>query len=186
MWRIKNQPSNSTSCNDNALRRLVLVASRLYRGLQEASSFSIWDCTLKGYFERGIYFEGPNCVWRAWKTSILNTGPPRSPWKLWGTWKSVLWNWFGKWGAGGDQTGGQVELEWGGFGHQTLVKGRLANMGGHFLRGQKTSPPCLLLTKHGFLTNTQTSPDHHHHHQSSPCAWSGFGRPFILSTWKWI
>ena len=29
MGRIKNQPSNSTSCNDNALRLLVLVLGRL-------------------------------------------------------------------------------------------------------------------------------------------------------------
>ena len=59
MWRIKNQPSNSTSCSDNALvRLLVLVASRLYWGLQVMSSFSIWGCVLKGFFEIDI-------IWRA-------------------------------------------------------------------------------------------------------------------------
>ena len=58
MWRIKNRPSNSTSCSDNALRSLVLVAGKLHWGLQVTSSFSIWGCVLKGCFERGI-------LWRA-------------------------------------------------------------------------------------------------------------------------
>ena len=56
MWRIKNQPSNSTSCSDNALRLLVLMAGTLNWGLQVMSSFSIWGCVLKGYFERGIFW----------------------------------------------------------------------------------------------------------------------------------
>jgi len=55
MWSIKNQPSNSISCTDNALRLLVLAAGILYWGLQGTSSFSIWDCVLKGCFERGIF-----------------------------------------------------------------------------------------------------------------------------------
>jgi hypothetical protein len=55
MWRIKNQPSNSTSWSDNTLRLLVLVAGILYWGLQVTSSFSIWGCILKGCFERGIF-----------------------------------------------------------------------------------------------------------------------------------
>jgi hypothetical protein len=72
MWEIKNQPSNSTSCSDNALRLLVLVAGRLYWGLQVTSPFSIWGCVVKGCFERGMLsFEGPNHVWRALKTSIF-------------------------------------------------------------------------------------------------------------------
>jgi hypothetical protein len=42
MWGIKNQPSNSTSCNDNALRLFVLGVGRLHWGLQvTSSSFSI-------------------------------------------------------------------------------------------------------------------------------------------------
>ena len=57
MWRIKNQPSKSTSCRDNALRLLVLLMSILYRGLQVTSSFSIWRCVPKGCFERGIIFQ---------------------------------------------------------------------------------------------------------------------------------
>ena len=56
MWRIENQPSNSTSCSDNALCLLVLVAGRLYRGLQVTSSFSILGCVLKGCFEGGIFW----------------------------------------------------------------------------------------------------------------------------------
>ena len=71
MWRIKNWPSDSTSYSDNALRLLVLVVGKVYWGLQVTSSFSIWGCILKGCFERCI-FEGPNRVWRALKTSILN------------------------------------------------------------------------------------------------------------------
>jgi hypothetical protein len=58
MWRIKSQPSNPTSCSDNALRLLVLETCILYWGFQVMSSFSIWGCILKGYFERGI-------LWRA-------------------------------------------------------------------------------------------------------------------------
>ena len=59
MWRINNQPSNSTSGSDNALRLLVLGTCISYWGLQVTSSFSIWGCVLKGCFERGIIF------WRA-------------------------------------------------------------------------------------------------------------------------
>ena len=56
MWRFKNQPSNSTSCSDNALHLLILVAGRLYWGLQLTSSFPIWGCILKGCFERYIFW----------------------------------------------------------------------------------------------------------------------------------
>jgi hypothetical protein len=56
MWKIKNQPSNSTSCSDNVLRLLVLVVGKLYWGLQVTSSFSIWGCILKGCFERGTFW----------------------------------------------------------------------------------------------------------------------------------
>ena len=57
MWRIKNQPSNSASCSDNALvRLLVLVVGRLNWGLQvTSSSFSIRGWVLKGCFERRIF-----------------------------------------------------------------------------------------------------------------------------------
>ena len=73
MWCIKNEPSNSTSCIDNVLRLLVLVAGRLYWELKVTSSFSIWGCIWRVVL-RDVYFEGPNRVWRALKTSILNTG----------------------------------------------------------------------------------------------------------------
>ena len=56
MWRIKNQPSKSISCSDNALCLLVLVAGISYWGLQVTSSFSIWGCIMKGCFERGIFW----------------------------------------------------------------------------------------------------------------------------------
>ena len=57
MWRIKNQPSNSTSCSDNALRLLVLVLGKLYWGLQVTSSFSICGCILKGWFGGGTFWK---------------------------------------------------------------------------------------------------------------------------------
>ena len=57
MWRIKNQPSNSTSCSDNTLHLLVLAMGRLCWGLQVTSSpFSIEGCVLKGCFERSIFW----------------------------------------------------------------------------------------------------------------------------------
>jgi hypothetical protein len=56
IWRVRNQPSNSTSCNDNALHLLVRVVGKLHWGLQvTTSSCSIWGCILKGCFERGIF-----------------------------------------------------------------------------------------------------------------------------------
>ena len=56
MWRIKNQPSNSTSCSDNALSLLVLVVGWLYWELQVTSSFSTWGCVLKGCFARDMFW----------------------------------------------------------------------------------------------------------------------------------
>ena len=56
IWRIKNQPPDSTSCSDNALHLLVLVAGRLCWRLQVTSSFSIWGCVLEGSFVRGIFW----------------------------------------------------------------------------------------------------------------------------------
>ena len=52
MWKIKNQPSNSTSCRDSALHLLVLVAGILCWGLQVTPSFWIWGCVLRGFFWR--------------------------------------------------------------------------------------------------------------------------------------
>ena len=56
MWIIKNQPSNSTSCSDNAIHLLVLVANILYWGLQVTSLFSNWGCVSKGCFGGGIFW----------------------------------------------------------------------------------------------------------------------------------
>ena len=56
MWITKNQPSNSTSCSDNAIRLLILVARIWYWGLQVTSSFLVWGCVLKGCSERGIFW----------------------------------------------------------------------------------------------------------------------------------
>ena len=44
-------------CSDNALRLLVLVASKLYWALQVTSSISIWGCVLKGCFKSGIFWK---------------------------------------------------------------------------------------------------------------------------------
>ena len=71
MWRIKNLPSKSTSCSDNALCFMVVVADILYWGHQATSSFSIWVAFWKVVL-REVYFEGPYYIWRALKTSILN------------------------------------------------------------------------------------------------------------------
>jgi hypothetical protein len=44
--------------SDNALRLLALVVDILYWGLQVMSSFSIWGCILKGYFDRWYILKG--------------------------------------------------------------------------------------------------------------------------------
>jgi hypothetical protein len=86
MWRIKNWPSNSISCSDNALRLLVLVVGILCRGLELKSSFSIWGCVSKGFFwERyilkgQIVFEGywrlqPCTLHGSWDLHNFTFGP---------------------------------------------------------------------------------------------------------------
>ena len=63
MWKkIKNQPSNSTSCSDNALARLLVLVVG-----QVTSSFSIWCCVLKGCFERGIFSNGQIAFEEHWR-----------------------------------------------------------------------------------------------------------------------
>ena len=62
MRRIKNQPSNSTSCSDNALRLLVLVAGILHWGLWVYVFFFNSRLCHEGLFLREVYFEGPNHV----------------------------------------------------------------------------------------------------------------------------
>ena len=82
MWRNKNQPSNSTSCSDNALSLLVLVAGRAdyiedfkWR-LHFEFGVAFWRVVL-----REVYFESPSHVWRALKTSILNTDAVLLKWE---------------------------------------------------------------------------------------------------------
>jgi hypothetical protein len=122
MWSIKNQPSNSMSCSDNALHLLILVAGILYWGLQGTSSFSIWDCVLKGCFERSIfwraklYFKGIEDSWTLhaipWCCRDLfvliairwrEVPKPRElhqeflacfGWESYNASSSVAWNWF--------------------------------------------------------------------------------------------
>jgi hypothetical protein len=91
MWRIKNQPSNCISCNDNALHLLVLVVAILYWGLQVTSSFSTEGCVLKGCFQRGIICRAKTrlkgikdfnletfltvpCHWQSWVKNIKPEG----------------------------------------------------------------------------------------------------------------
>ena len=72
MWRIKNQPSRANSCSDSALRlsgscggQIISSTSSDVFILQFGVAF--WRVVL-----REVYFEGPNRVWRALKTSIWN------------------------------------------------------------------------------------------------------------------
>ena len=75
MWRIENQPPNFTSCSDDVLVcLLVLVVGWLHWGvLRVTSSISILGLRFEGFVLREVYFEGLDHVWRALKTSILNT-----------------------------------------------------------------------------------------------------------------
>jgi hypothetical protein len=77
MWKIKNQPSNSTSCSDNALLLLVLMVGKLtytedFKWCLHFR-FGVAFCRV---VLREVYFEGPNRIWRALKTSTSNTGNP--------------------------------------------------------------------------------------------------------------
>jgi len=108
MWRIKNQPSNSNSCSNNALRLLILVAGRLYWRLQVASSFSIWGCVLKGCFERGIIWRADSCSieghWRLQSWTLMDM---QEGWRSVGGYcwsvqlKFQLDAWHAKWRWGG-------------------------------------------------------------------------------------
>ena len=86
MWRIKNQPSNSSSCSDNALCLLVLVLGSLYWELKVTSAFSIWGCVLKGCFEGGVFWRANSCLkgiedfnleHSPWARSHLHSAGPR-------------------------------------------------------------------------------------------------------------
>jgi hypothetical protein len=80
MWRIENQPCHSTSCRDNALSLLVLVAGISYRGLQlTTSSFQFGVALWRVVLREEVYFEGPNRVWRALKGfNLEHCSPPQT------------------------------------------------------------------------------------------------------------
>ena len=71
MWRIENQPSNFTSCSDNALRLLVLVAEIVFTASSEVFVFKS-GLRSEGLFWERYILKVPNRVWRVLKTSILN------------------------------------------------------------------------------------------------------------------
>ena len=76
VWRIKNQPSNYTSCSDNPLRLLVLVACKLHWGLQVTSSFWICGCILKGCFLERYILKGQVVFewhWRPQSWTLLSS-----------------------------------------------------------------------------------------------------------------
>ena len=75
MWRTKNQPSNSISCDDNALHLLVLVAGILYREIQVTSPFSIWSCVLNGCFERKKFLNGQIAFEEHWRLQSWTLDP---------------------------------------------------------------------------------------------------------------
>jgi hypothetical protein len=66
MWRVKYQPSNFTSCGDNALYTLVGACGGKIQIVSKISSdifiFSIWSCVLKECFERGIFWKAKSCL----------------------------------------------------------------------------------------------------------------------------
>ena len=67
MWRIKNRSSNFTSCNDNALRLMVLVVRKLYWGLQVTSSFSNLGLYFAGLFWESDILKGQIAFERHWR-----------------------------------------------------------------------------------------------------------------------
>jgi hypothetical protein len=71
IWKIRNRSSNSISCSDNALSLWFLWRAYNVEDFKWRLHFQIgvafWRVVL-----REVYFEGPNYVWRALKTSNLN------------------------------------------------------------------------------------------------------------------
>ena len=72
MWRIKNRPSNSTSCSVTMPYACWFLWQAYYIEdfkwhLHFQFGVVFWKVVL-----REVYFEGPNCTWRTLKTSILN------------------------------------------------------------------------------------------------------------------
>ena len=72
MWRIENPPSNSTSCSDNDPTLAGSCGGQIaLRTSSDVALISNLDLRFEGLFWE-VYFEGPNRVWSALKTSILN------------------------------------------------------------------------------------------------------------------
>ena len=96
MWRIHNQPSSSTSCSDDALRLLVLVAGRSYWGLQVLSSFCDLGLRIEDSFWERYILKGQIVFWRALKTLFLNIGCFTSSRRWMGFWMVTFFR-LGHW-----------------------------------------------------------------------------------------
>ena len=71
VWRVGNQATNSASCVDNALCLLVLVSGKVYWGFKWRLHFQ-YGVAFRRVLLGEVYFEGPNHIWRALNTSLLN------------------------------------------------------------------------------------------------------------------
>ena len=88
MWRIKNQSSNSTSCSDNALIRLLVVVAGgfVFEDFKWCLHFQVgvafwrvvWREVCICWRKGKIAFEGPH-----WRLPISNTGGTRSATLRW-------------------------------------------------------------------------------------------------------
>jgi hypothetical protein len=72
--RIKNQPSNSTSCSDNALQLVGSCGGQIISKIARGVFNSNLGMCFEGLFWERYIFEGPHRTWRALKTSILSSG----------------------------------------------------------------------------------------------------------------
>jgi hypothetical protein len=72
--RIKNQPSNSTSCSDNALQLVGSCDGQIISRIASGVFNSNLGMCFEGLFWERYIFEGPHRTWRALKTSILSSG----------------------------------------------------------------------------------------------------------------
>ena len=68
MWRIKNRSFNSTFCSDNALHLLWAYYNEDFKWRLHVQ----FGVAFRRVVLREVYYEAPNRVWRALKTSILN------------------------------------------------------------------------------------------------------------------
>ena len=56
LWRIKNQPSNYTSCSDQCPTLVGSCGGQIILMTSSDVFISIWGCVLKGCFERGMFW----------------------------------------------------------------------------------------------------------------------------------